>query len=681
MALSVVLMGLGASAGAASASAPPVALTQLAGTAGCISGDGSSDAGLNTCAVGREIVGPESVTLSPDGKFVYVGSYEGAGSTRAGLAVFSRNATTGKLTQVAGTGGCYTADGSENGVANACTKVRGIGNGDGNDFLITSDGRWAYMVNQQESNVVDPAPSVVIFQRDPATGVLTQPSGTAGCLSSDGSSQDGANTCQELGTLGSPNGISISSNQQFLYVEDYAPNQRIHVLSRDPTTGALSEIQCLSESALSGCSTGRDLGDSKTLVLSTDGHQAYSADYSHNGVAIFDRDPTTGLLTQKTGAAGCISNNGKDNTGASTCATAREMDHPEAESISSDGHTLYLVAYADSGHGGLDIFHVNSDGTLTELSGTSGCASDDGNDTSGAATCARVRGFDQPYGSTISPDGDTLYVTQFGGGVAVFSLDQSTGAATQLAGLAGCITPSGNAGACATARGLSGAYEPAVSPDGHFVYIASDSVLAANGTLTVFSREAPTCTTSSASTPFQSPVTVSLHCTDADGDPLTLSIVSRPHHGKLGPVNAKAHKVSYAPAKGFHGVDTFTFRASDGTNLSPPATAAIVVKPLPPPALSKVSESHKNWRRGTSTTFSFTLSEAARVTFAFTHGGSSVGRMTKSVHAGKDKVTFKGHLNGHALAPGSYAVTIRASNKWGKSRSRHLSFKILNSHP
>ncbi len=679
MVLSVVVLGLCAAASTASAF-PLGALTQLPGKAGCVSGDGSSDAGANTCALGRELVGPESVTLSPDGKFVYVGSYANNGSSTItpGLAVFSRNPVTGQVTQLSGKAGCYTKDGSSSSVANVCTKVRGIGSGDGNDFLITSDGRWAYMVNQQDTSGEIPPASIVIFRRNPATGALTQPTGTAGCISSDGSSQDGAHTCQTLATLDTPNGISISANQQFVYVNDYALNSRIHVLSRNPTTGALSEIQCLSETAVTGCSTGRDLGVAKTLVLAPDGRHAYSADYNHNGVSIFDRNATTGRLTQKAGAAGCISENGKDSAGAATCGTARELDSAETLSIAPDGHTLYVAAYGQNlNDPGLDVFHVNADGTLTELSGTAGCASKDGKDTSGASTCATVRGFDQPYGMAISPDRRTLYVTQFGGGVAVFSLNPSTGAATQLPGLYGCITPDGSSGACATGTGLSGAYEPAVSPDGQFVYIAAYG-FGSKGSLDVFRREAgPTCTPSSASTPYQKAVGVPLRCIDPDGDPVTVSIASGSHHGKLGAINTSKHTVTYTPAKGFAGTDSFTFRASDGTNSSAPAAATITVKPLPRPAVTKLSESHKKWHRGTSTRFSFTLNEPAQVTFSFTRHGSSVGKMTKSGHAGKNNVTFKGHLGGKALAPGHYKVSIVARNKWGKSKPRHLSFTIL----
>ena len=78
-------------------------LTQLAGTSGCIAevGDGV------TCADGRALVGLRGVVVSPDGASVYVAARDGNS-----LAIFSRNTTTGVLTQLGGTAGCVSSDGT-----------------------------------------------------------------------------------------------------------------------------------------------------------------------------------------------------------------------------------------------------------------------------------------------------------------------------------------------------------------------------------------------------------------------------------------------------------------------------------------------------------------------------------------------------------------------------------------
>ncbi|MGB2852733.1 MAG: hypothetical protein WBC01_13830, partial [Solirubrobacterales bacterium] len=71
---------------AAAALAANGALTQKAGTAGCISETGTAGA----CADGVALIGANSVTVSPDGTSAYAASrFSGA------VAVFDRNTTTG----------------------------------------------------------------------------------------------------------------------------------------------------------------------------------------------------------------------------------------------------------------------------------------------------------------------------------------------------------------------------------------------------------------------------------------------------------------------------------------------------------------------------------------------------------------------------------------------------------
>ena len=86
----------------ASALALTGALTQPAGTAGCISDDGSGP-----CTDGRALNGAASVAVSPDGKSVYAASVNNDSVVR-----FNRNTTTGAIIQPAGTAGCISETGS-----------------------------------------------------------------------------------------------------------------------------------------------------------------------------------------------------------------------------------------------------------------------------------------------------------------------------------------------------------------------------------------------------------------------------------------------------------------------------------------------------------------------------------------------------------------------------------------
>ena len=70
-------------------------------------------------------------------------------------------------------------------------------------------------------------------------------------------------------------------------------------------------------------------------------------------------------------------------------------------------------------------------------------------------------------------------------------------------------------------------------------------------------------------------INVKANDTDVDGDPLTTSVVTGPAKG------AVSHNVdgsfTYTPTTNFTGTDTFTYRVSDGTATSAPATVTIAV--------------------------------------------------------------------------------------------------------
>src|SRR6185503_11510366 len=62
--------------------------------------------------------------------------------------------------------------------------------------------------------------------------------------------------------------------------------------------------------------------------------------------------------------------------------------------------------------------------------------------------------------------------------------------------------------------------------------------------------------------------------TDAEGSALTYMIVTGPAHGTL---SGTAPAVTYTPAANYHGPDSFTFKANDGTADSNVATVTITV--------------------------------------------------------------------------------------------------------
>ena len=94
-----------------------------------------------------------------------------------------------------------------------------------------------------------------------------------------------------------------------------------------------------------------------------------------------------------------------------------------------------------------------------------------------------------------------------------------------------------------------------------------------------------------------------LVCSDPDGDPLTLSAVTQPSKGTLGSI--VGGMVTYTPAGGEYGADSFTFEADDGTADSPPATVDVSISR--PPTCDDASLTA---RAGTAVTIPLTCTDA-----------------------------------------------------------------------
>ena len=71
---------------------------------------------------------------------------------------------------------------------------------------------------------------------------------------------------------------------------------------------------------------------------------------------------------------------------------------------------------------------------------------------------------------------------------------------------------------------------------------------------------------------------------DPDGDPLTITTFSAPGHGTASIVN---NRISYTPATGFVGSDTFTYSIADGRGGSASATVAITVQAINQPPVAR----------------------------------------------------------------------------------------------
>ncbi|MFN8489879.1 MAG: Calx-beta domain-containing protein [Caldilineaceae bacterium] len=92
-------------------------------------------------------------------------------------------------------------------------------------------------------------------------------------------------------------------------------------------------------------------------------------------------------------------------------------------------------------------------------------------------------------------------------------------------------------------------------------------------------NHAPVANDQDINTPQDTAKSITLTAADPDNDPLIYSLMSNPSHGSL---SGTPPTVTYTPAPGFNGADSFTFRANDGQADSNIATIRITVSALSP---------------------------------------------------------------------------------------------------
>ena len=89
-------------------------------------------------------------------------------------------------------------------------------------------------------------------------------------------------------------------------------------------------------------------------------------------------------------------------------------------------------------------------------------------------------------------------------------------------------------------------------------------------------NNAPLASSVSVSTTMDTATTVVLSGTDEDGDALTYTLDTS---GLSGTLSGTAPTLSYTPAAGFTGTDTFSYTVSDGALSSPSSVVTISVAP------------------------------------------------------------------------------------------------------
>ena len=192
------------------------------------------------------------ITVSPDNKSVY------AVNIWYTMAVFSRDPGTGALTFA------QVLERDVDGIANDLLGVHVV--------VVSPDNQHVYVAARRNA-------SVSVFGRNPDTGVLT--------FVERLQTRVGDSPVNNLNGVRS---LAISPDGQHVYV---ATSDMLLGLSRDPQAGTLTLIQEFTDNinGVDGLESGW------SVAVSPDGQNVYVAGFNDDSLAVFSRDPSSGLLT------------------------------------------------------------------------------------------------------------------------------------------------------------------------------------------------------------------------------------------------------------------------------------------------------------------------------------------------------------------------------------------------
>jgi DNA-binding beta-propeller fold protein YncE len=98
--------------------------------------------------------------------------------------------------------------------------------------------------------------AVAVFRRDATTGALTQPLGTAGCVSQTGT----GGQCVDGRALNGASAVVVSPDGANVYVAS-GTSDAIASFARNTTSGQLAQLAdwnaCISQGGIEGCATGK----------------------------------------------------------------------------------------------------------------------------------------------------------------------------------------------------------------------------------------------------------------------------------------------------------------------------------------------------------------------------------------------------------------------------------------
>jgi len=148
------------------------------------------------------------------------------------------------------------------------------------------------------------------------------------------------------------------------------------------------------------------------------------------------------------------------------CVTAHDLSGSSNVIVSPDGRNVYVL----SANALLGFRRDPSSGALTQIAGPTGCLR-----TTASADCRQV-GFSTPTDIVITPDGSSVYVSNFGSSTILEFDRDAAGGLTPKTG-SPCIANVGTVlNGCADARAMATPQRMVIDPAGRYLYVASSAL-------------------------------------------------------------------------------------------------------------------------------------------------------------------------------------------------------------
>lgn len=378
-------------------------LTALAGTAACVTTDGSG----GECTTDASLGPVKGLAMSPDGGTLYA-AVDAASTSGDGIVAFSRNPSTGAITHAScvnagGTSGCATAS--------WLTDTASV--------AVSPDGSSVYVGTSGSAG----KGTVAAFARNSGTGALTALSGLSACVSNISSLSGSCTTVPDY-QVWNPVDLQVTPDNTQVIA---SAGGGVSILTRNASTGALtspaSGPKCF-DTALtpSGpCDRSHGFYANVAVAVSADGKSIYGSSSQVSadaGVGILDRSPATGLVTVPAGTGSCLTQSGlalQWATSPSACGIGRYTAQASDVLVSPDGTNVYAASRGD--YGGpqptpaIDVFRRDTaSGAITQPGDAAGCLSQSGYSGLCLADATRTNSIVGPTALAISPDGATVYV-------------------------------------------------------------------------------------------------------------------------------------------------------------------------------------------------------------------------------------------------------------------------------